>query len=193
MTNIWWSKRNHKLDNFYLDITFWLHLFLQLGHFLPAALCCFVGNAGKVSQIYEKLWRGLVLKTSTFKSVQLESITLLLNVNRHNGNFTKQNHLFVTSKTAQGPLSIRVQITFKVRPERKARLLCDDSLQSSLHYLPDNEFQSYCHVLQASSTECYTAKKYDFSPLEQRWKKEKEHRLLFDFLLVIIHKNIILL
>lgn len=140
MTNIWWSKQNHELDNFYLDISFWLRLLLQLEHCLPAALCCFVSNAGKMPQIYEKLWRGLVLKTSTFKSVQLESITLLLNVNRHNGNFTKQNHLYVTSKTARGPLSIRVQITFRVRPERKARLLCDDLLQSSLHYLLDNEF-----------------------------------------------------
>lgn len=46
-----------------------------------------------------------MLKTSTFKSAQLESITLLLNINRYSGNFTKQNHLYVTSKPAQGPLS----------------------------------------------------------------------------------------
>lgn len=100
MANIWWSKWNHELDNFYLDVTFWLLLSLQLEHFLPAALCCFVSNAGKMPQIYEKLWRGLALTTSAFQSVQPESIALLLNVNRHNGNFTKQDHLYVTSKTS---------------------------------------------------------------------------------------------
>lgn len=136
-----------------------------------------VSTTGKMPQISEKLWRGLMLKTSAFKPRQLESITLLLNANRHNGNFTKQNHLHVTSKPAQGPLPTRVQITFRVRPERKARLLCDDLLQSSPHYLPDNKFQSYCCVLQASSTgvlHCKKKKNY-FSTLEQTWKKEKEH------------------
>lgn len=181
MTNIWWSKRNHKLDNFYLDVTFWLQLFLQLERFLPTALCCSVSNDGKMPQIYEKLWRGLVLKTSTSKSVQLESIMLLLNVNRHNGNFTEQNHLYLTSKPAQGPLSVRERITFRVRPERKARLLCDDLLQSSLHYLLDNEFQWYCHVLQASSTECYTAKNMILGPWNkgEKWKKSIHHYFIF--------------
>lgn len=181
MTNIWWSKWNHELDNFYLDVTFWLHLSLQLEHFLPASLCCFVSNAGKMPQMYEKLWRRLALKTSAFQSVQLESIVLLLNINRHNGNFTKQDYLYVTSKPALSPLSIRVQITFRVRPERKARLLCDDLLQSSLHSLLDNEFRSYCHILQASSTECSTAKKHDFSTSEQRWKKIKRAHIIIWF------------
>lgn len=108
-----------------------------------------------------------VLKTSAFKSVQLKSKSLLLNINRHSGNFTRQKHLCVTLKPAQSPLSVRVQITFRVRPERKARLLGDESLQSSLHYLLDNEFQSYCHVLQASSTGVLYCKRYDFSTLEQ--------------------------
>ena len=61
---------------------FWLHSFLQLEHFVPTALCCFASRTGKMPQIYEKLWKGLVLKTSTFQSVQPELITLLLNVNR---------------------------------------------------------------------------------------------------------------
>lgn len=103
MANIWWSKWNHELDNFYLDVTFWLHLSLQLEHFLPAALCCSVSKAGKLPQISEKLWRGLALMTCAFQSVQLESIALLLNVNRQNGNSTKQDYLYVTSKPAQSP------------------------------------------------------------------------------------------
>lgn len=79
-----------------------------------------------------------------------------------------------------------MQIAFRVRPERKARLLCDDLLQSSVHSLLDNEFHSYCHVFQVLSTECSTAKTHDFSTSEQRWKNEKEYTLLFDFLHVII-------
>lgn len=173
MTNIWWSKQNHELGNFYLDVTFWLYLFLQLEHFLPAALCCFVSNAGKMPQIYEKLWGGLVLKTFTFKSVQLESITLLLNVNRHNRNFTKQNHLYVTSKPAQGLHSIRVQITFKVRLERKTRLLV--MICCRVHYTIFL-IMNFSHIVMyfRLHQQCYTAKKYDFSTRGQGWKRKKK-------------------